>query len=66
MVIGMDACKRDKPDGKIDIFLQDGQRVVGRHGLKLGEDGDFIFILNEASRLEAVPKRLIIRYLEAP
>ena len=61
----MDACKREKPNGKIDIFLQDGQRVVGRHGLKLGEDSDFIFIINETNRLEAVPKRLIVRYVEA-
>jgi hypothetical protein len=60
----MDASDKEKPDGKISIFLQDGARVIGRHGLKLGEDGDFLFILNESGAREAIPKRLVVRYLE--
>ncbi|MCX6770751.1 MAG: hypothetical protein NTX79_01725 [Candidatus Micrarchaeota archaeon] len=61
----MDERKHDKPEGRVKIFLQDGQRVIGRDALKLGEDNDFLFILNEANRLEAVPKRLVVRYVEA-
>ena len=61
----MDACKRERPEGRVKIFLQDGQRVIGRDALKLGEDSDFLFILNENNQLEALPKRLVVRYLEA-
>ena len=61
----MDERKHDKPEGRVKLFLQDGQRVIGREALKLGEDTDFIFILNETNKLEAIPKRLIVRYLEA-
>ena len=61
----MDACKRERPEGRVKIFLQDGQRVIGRDALKLGEDTDFIFIINETNKIEAIPKRLIVRYLEA-
>jgi len=59
----MDECTNKKPDGLVEIFLQDGQRVIGRSVLKLGEDGDFLYVLNERNQLEALPKRLVVRYL---
>ena len=61
----MDASKQEKPDGRLKIFVQDAQKgVIGREGDKLGEDADFLFILNESGKREAIPKRLVVRYLE--
>lgn len=61
----MDASKQEKPDGRLKIFVQDAAKgVIGREGVKLGEDNDFLFILNENGKREAIPKRLIVRYLE--
>jgi len=59
----MDERTDNKPDGKIEVFLQDGARVIGRSVLKLEEDGDFLYVMNERQQLEALPKRLIVRYV---
>ncbi|GEM_PF-5113671 len=52
-----------KPDGVIDIFLLDGVRVIGRTVTKVDEDADFIYVINERQQREALPKRLIVRYV---
>ena len=60
----MDASKENKSAGRVKLFVQDpAGRIVGREGTKVGEDHDFLFILNEEKRKEAISKRLIIRYL---
>lgn len=62
----MDIGKQNKPVGCVKLFVQDPTgRVIGREGTKIGEDRDFLFILNAEKLREAIPKRLIIRYLEA-
>jgi hypothetical protein len=62
----MDESTNKKPEGWLDFFLKDevANRIIGRGGQKIGEDADFIYIVNEGGKKEALPKRLIVRYLE--
>ena len=61
----MEASETKKPNVRLKLFIQDPAKgVVGREGVKLGEDDDFLFIQNEAGQREAIPKRLVVRYLE--
>lgn len=48
---------------RLTVFIQDGPRVIGRVGKKLGEDADFLTILNESGKAESISKRLIVRYV---
>ena len=48
----------------IELFVQDSGRVIGRRGRKIGETADFMLIVNENGRREAIQKRLIVRYVE--
>ena len=60
----MDESKSDRGK-RIKIFIQDPQKgVVLREGASAGENGDFLFIINERGEREGIAKRLILRFLE--
>ena len=51
---------------RIKIFVEDGQRVIGREGLLVDDDddADFLTIINENGLRESIAKRIVLRYVE--
>lgn len=56
--------EESKQETMIELFVQDNGRVIVRRGRKMGETADFMLIVNENGRREAIQKRLIVRYVE--
>lgn len=56
--------EESKQETMIELFVQDNDRVIGRRGRKVDETEDFLIIINEGGRREAISKRVILRFVE--
>lgn len=50
---------------RIKLFVQDpGKGVIGREGMLVGEDADFLVLINENGLRESISKRIVLRFVE--